>query len=365
MLALLVPARAVEAGVVEATAYYDSAIAAFNGRDYAAADALATKAVGEAPFLWEAWQMIAYARVAMDDLPGARKALIAASNINPNNPHLQQSLENLGSATVIAPAVEVRVRRVLTRAIIDVVNHSPDITFHGVISFPTMVNFTPDVSVPTPFTVLPSCTATVNTIRQADLYKHAMYEIASRAAMGDPRALPTPGFAYLFPWRHGKIHRVVQGYFGATTHLNKRALDFDLPEGSSVCAARAGIVIEVKDDSSRGGPARTFLGDANGITILHDDGTWAIYGHLQRHGARVKVCDQVAGGQVIGLSGHTGWATGPHLHFAVYQPTDQVEAGEDGDFGESIATEFLQPGGRTVAPREGWSYCAVHPGKRL
>jgi len=64
-------------------------------------------------------------------------------------------------------------------------------------------------------------------------------------------------------------------------------------------------------------PADTLLRNANLIRVLHDDGTMAVYAHLQRDGAVVAPEQRVRTGQHIGWSGNTGFSTGPHLHFAV------------------------------------------------
>ena len=42
-----------------------------------------------------------------------------------------------------------------------------------------------------------------------------------------------------------------------------------------------------------------------------------LYAHLEEGGAMVRVGQHVRTGQQIGLSGNTGFTTGPHLHFAV------------------------------------------------
>lgn len=51
------------------------------------------------------------------------------------------------------------------------------------------------------------------------------------------------------------------------------------------------------------------------IIIDHGNNISSIYGHLSQ--INVKKDDEVKPGDVIGLEGRTGWATGPHLHFEV------------------------------------------------
>jgi murein DD-endopeptidase MepM/ murein hydrolase activator NlpD len=56
----------------------------------------------------------------------------------------------------------------------------------------------------------------------------------------------------------------------------------------------------------------------NRVVIEHVDGTFATYAHL-RHGIPARVGQRVSSGEQIGLSGDTGFSTGPHLHFEVYR----------------------------------------------
>src|SRR5690625_5722784 len=56
---------------------------------------------------------------------------------------------------------------------------------------------------------------------------------------------------------------------------------------------------------------------ANFVRILHDDGSMALYAHLDYGGVSVRDGQRVKRGQRIGRSGNTGFSTGPHLHFVV------------------------------------------------
>ncbi|MEO7161143.1 MAG: M23 family metallopeptidase [Polaromonas sp.] len=78
--------------------------------------------------------------------------------------------------------------------------------------------------------------------------------------------------------------------------------------------------------ATTGTPARTvgdgvveFAGVQNGygnvIFIKHSNNRETVYAHLSK--INVRQGQSVSQGQVIGLVGATGWATGPHLHFEV------------------------------------------------
>jgi len=126
-------------------------------------------------------------------------------------------------------------------------------------------------------------------------------------------------FVYALPYKEGKTFRVIQGYFSHFSHKERAALDFNMKRGTEITAAREGVVVRVKEDGDRGGLKKKYRPYGNNIVIQHSDSSRAGYWHLQKDGALVQVGDTVRMGQVIGLSGKTGYAAVPHLHFLVWK----------------------------------------------
>lgn len=123
-------------------------------------------------------------------------------------------------------------------------------------------------------------------------------------------------YVYDLPFEKGQKHRIVQGYGGLFSHNHIAALDFAMPEGTPVCAAREGIIYAFKDDSDEGGPFPEYKNKANFIIIKHNDGSFGCYWHLKKNGVVVKN-GSVPKGQLIGYSGSTGFILRAHLHFSV------------------------------------------------
>ena len=130
---------------------------------------------------------------------------------------------------------------------------------------------------------------------------------------------------YAMPFEPGR-YVVMQGPGGTYSHFkgsgSENAVDWGVPEGTVVCAARAGRVVGVRDDSTFSGPDPKYKPLGNYVIIKHSDGTFADYHHLKTGGALVKIGDEVTTGQRIALSGATGFASKPHLHFMVFQAVD-------------------------------------------
>ena len=121
---------------------------------------------------------------------------------------------------------------------------------------------------------------------------------------------------YDLPFKKGTIHRVAQGYGGLFSHTHIAAIDFDMPVGTEIFAAREGAVFAYKDGGDEGGISPKYKKKANYLIIKHNDGSFGCYWHLKKNGVITK-SGYVKKGQLIGLSGATGFVLRPHLHFSV------------------------------------------------
>lgn len=150
-------------------------------------------------------------------------------------------------------------------------------------------------------------------------------------------------FVYKLPFEKDKKHLLVQGYFSHFSHKERAALDFKMKRGTSVCAARDGVVVRVKEDGDKGGWNKKYRPFGNVIVIQHTDGSRAGYWHLQYNGAWVNVGDTVKQGQVIGLSGKTGYTLFPHLHFIVWRFNNKQWLQVATRFTTSKGIRYLRP----------------------
>jgi len=164
------------------------------------------------------------------------------------------------------------------------------------------------------------------------------------AALGSPYATHRPAMPYRVPFDIGSTYLVTQAYPSQVTHVaadSRYAIDFALPDGTPVYAAREGIVINARHDFFHGAVDPVMLDQANIIEILHDDGSIALYAHLHWDSIRVRIGQQVTRGEYIANSGNTGFTSGPHLHFAVV-----LNAGNED---VSVPVEFAGPAGTSTA----------------
>lgn len=151
------------------------------------------------------------------------------------------------------------------------------------------------------------------------------FELGMTGVPGDPQAQPQD-VAYALPVSPGSGWRIDQGFDGAFSHHDEQAryaIDINVDEGEPVLAARGGLVMQVEDDFEGAGLGmEKYATRANYVRILHDDGSMAVYAHLQTDSMLVRAGQRVSVGQAIAHAGNTGYSTGPHLHFAI-----QVNAG--------------------------------------
>ncbi len=223
-----------------------------------------------------------------------------------------------------------------------------------VLNLKTKINIKTDQSLPHQL-VIPADGEPHKVIRMEpkNTYKDSRYEYEFTYVLGDVNAVHNDDHVYLLPYRPGTSAPIGQGYNGRYSHQGLYCLDFDMPEGTKVHAARGGTVISVKEDSNRGCKHAKCKGLSNYIVICHDDGTMANYIHLKQNGSMVKPGQRVEAGEMIGLSGNTGWSSGPHLHFEVFiQQLGRTK---------SIPTKFLVGNNQVRELREKESYISVHP----
>lgn len=124
---------------------------------------------------------------------------------------------------------------------------------------------------------------------------------------------------YVLPYEIGtsyKIYATTEHYRASNNGVGLYAIDFVMPIGTKIVAARDGVVVSVRESFVDGNNIDL---QENYVFIQHQDGSVARYFHLTHDGALVEEGDTVNAGDVIALSGNTGQSGGPHLHFDVQQ----------------------------------------------
>jgi murein DD-endopeptidase MepM/ murein hydrolase activator NlpD len=174
-------------------------------------------------------------------------------------------------------------------------------------------------------------------------------EYGFRYLPGDPSARHRAPGPYRVPFAISTNYPVTQAYPEIVTHTGPEsyyAVDMAMPVGTDIFAARAGIVFDVAGNNFRAGLDVELDGPAaNVVRILHDDGTYAIYAHLNTNTIRVRPGDKVEQGEYIADSGNTGYTSGPHLHFAVVRNV--------GLRVESVPVTFIGANSDSVIPATG------------
>jgi len=132
----------------------------------------------------------------------------------------------------------------------------------------------------------------------------------------NPSTLPSTGDG--LAWPLAKF--VITQYFGDTEFAATGAynghghsgIDLGTAVGTKVMAASDGVVMGTGNTDA----ACKKASYGKWILIKHNNGLATLYGHLSA--IDVKAGQKVSVGEQIGLSGNTGYSTGPHLHFTVF-----------------------------------------------
>ena len=118
------------------------------------------------------------------------------------------------------------------------------------------------------------------------------------------------------------------------TYRGKRVKDFhngiDLIGGHEIVAAAGGEVVSTRNEGKQ-------YGNGCYVRIKHSNGLYTLYYHLKSGSVTVKKGQKVTKGQVIGIIGKTGKATGVHLHYQIdkgssasaIDPTEYVLNGKE------------------------------------
>lgn len=123
-------------------------------------------------------------------------------------------------------------------------------------------------------------------------------------ASGSPSRLWSDGFGLPVP---GEVNGPfgTRRVFNAELRSQHSGVDFRAQTGEPVLASGAGVVRLAED----------LFYSGNAVILDHGAGVFTSYSHLSR--IQVSVGQRVERGQVVGLIGATGRATGPHLHWGV------------------------------------------------
>jgi murein DD-endopeptidase MepM/ murein hydrolase activator NlpD len=120
----------------------------------------------------------------------------------------------------------------------------------------------------------------------------------------------------IFNWPLDSV-RVTQ-YFGNTAFAQSGAysgsghngVDFGASIGTPVKAVLSGVVQETNEGAVKNCQYGKW------VLVKHDNGLTSLYAHLSS--IAVSKGQSVSTGSLLGYSGDTGYATGPHLHLTVY-----------------------------------------------
>lgn len=209
-------------------------------------------------------------------------------------------------------------------------------------------NLVANPELPRRFVIEPGKSDTLFSINAVGQTSTQAFTLQYQYVVGRPQPNYTSQTPYLPPLAPGSRFRITQAFNGEFSHndlQNRYAVDIMMPINTPIYASRAGTVLEVENDYFESGTQQAYANKANSISILHDDGSIAIYAHLALEKALVQPRLRVEAGALIGYSGNTGFSSGPHLHFAV-----QVNRGMELT---SVPFQFIDARQQVFEPQQG------------
>lgn len=123
---------------------------------------------------------------------------------------------------------------------------------------------------------------------------------------------------YVLPFRNIPQVRLCTAPFHRNKEIGVHCLDFYMPSNTPIIAARGGIVFETESRYWKTYFGRHVVDECNYVIIRHADGEFTVYAHLAQNSVMVRKNQKVRAREIIALSGQTGTAWYPHLHFGIY-----------------------------------------------
>jgi murein DD-endopeptidase MepM/ murein hydrolase activator NlpD len=152
---------------------------------------------------------------------------------------------------------------------------------------------------------------------EKEQFEKELFQFESQLKIAiDPKSFPSSGKG-IFAWPLDNVY--ITQYFGKTVDAKRlyasgthNGVDFRASIGTPVKAVMAGVIQGTGNTDAQKG----CYSYGKWVLIKHPNGLSSLYGHL----SLIKVAEgqSIETGEIIGYSGQTGYATGPHLHLTVY-----------------------------------------------
>lgn len=149
-------------------------------------------------------------------------------------------------------------------------------------------------------------------------FEDALSDLKTKLAVAINPANITPAGKGILRWPMDNV-RVTQ-YFGNTAFAASGAyngkghngIDLAAAIGTPIKSSLSGTIIGTGNTDS----VKGCYSFGKWVMVKHGNGLNTMYAHLSQ--ISVSTGQQVTTGQLLGYSGETGYATGPHLHYGVY-----------------------------------------------